>query len=393
LGDFAKSLEYGVTAAATLEPVGPKFLRITDIQDGAVNWDTVPWCECDARSVGDSRLRAGDIVFARTGATTGKSFLIRDCPPDTVFASYLIRVRVGNEADPRYVSHFFKTRDYWAQITKGTRGVAQPGVNATTLRAIQVPLPPVAEQKKIADVLERAEALRSGRRAAMSQLDTLAEAVFLDLFGDPLGGDSKWQVDSIEKIAANEKHSIVDGPFGSSIKSEDYRESGVPLIRIANITKDGYFLAQNLLYVSKSKFESLKRSSVRANDLLVSRVGTIGNVCIFPDGVGDALLSTTGVCKITVNSERMLPIFLHQAMRMHSFQAQIQKSASTSVQKYFNLTALKGWKIIVPPLDRQCKFARRVAAVEKLKVVHRASLAELHALFATLQHRAFRGQL
>ena len=84
-----------MTASASSQPVGPKFLRITDIQDGLVDWDAVPWCECDGRSAADARLKAGDIVFARTGATTGKSFLIRECPINAVFASYLIRVRMG----------------------------------------------------------------------------------------------------------------------------------------------------------------------------------------------------------------------------------------------------------------------------------------------------------
>lgn len=91
-------------------------------------------------------------MFARTGATTGKSFLIRECPTDAVFASYLIRVRVGDSVDPRFVSHFFQTPMYWAQIARSARGVAQPGVNATTLKALEIPLPPLAEQRWIAEV-------------------------------------------------------------------------------------------------------------------------------------------------------------------------------------------------------------------------------------------------
>src|SRR5437867_2956267 len=154
LGELAESIDYGVTASATHRPVGPKFLRITDIQNGIVDWDTVPWCECDIRSATDARLAPGDIVFARTGATTGKSFLIHGCPSDAVFASYLIRVRLGAAADPHYIGHFFQTPSYWEQITKSARGVAQPGVNATTLRTLQVPLPPLAEQRRIAKVLD-----------------------------------------------------------------------------------------------------------------------------------------------------------------------------------------------------------------------------------------------
>ncbi len=90
LGDAAITVDYGVTASAVESPVGPKFLRITDIQNGDVDWNYVPWCETDKKKAMKSKLESGDIVFARTGATTGKSYLIRECPEDSVFASYLI---------------------------------------------------------------------------------------------------------------------------------------------------------------------------------------------------------------------------------------------------------------------------------------------------------------
>ncbi len=92
LSDLASSIDYGVTASACNEPLGPKFLRITDIQDGAVNWDSVPYCQCSSRERRALQLLDGDIVFARTDATTGKSFRIRSAPSESVFASYLICV-------------------------------------------------------------------------------------------------------------------------------------------------------------------------------------------------------------------------------------------------------------------------------------------------------------
>jgi type I restriction enzyme S subunit len=145
LGEISESIDYGVTASAEKNPVGPKFLRITDIQDGKVDWAGVPWCSCPERIAEKSRLRPGDIVFARTGATTGKSFLIRSCPDNSVFASYLIRVRLRMIADPGYISYFFQSQTYWSQIAGSSRGAAQPGVNATSLGALQIPLPPLEE--------------------------------------------------------------------------------------------------------------------------------------------------------------------------------------------------------------------------------------------------------
>lgn len=142
--EVADFIQYGHTASAISRQEGPRFLRITDIQDGGVDWDSVPSCDIVTEDVPRYRLSAGDLVFARTGATTGKSFLIRDCP-EAVFASYLIRVRASKDVDPRYLALFFQSPDYWQQIERGKRGIGQPNVNGKTLGEINLPLPPLDE--------------------------------------------------------------------------------------------------------------------------------------------------------------------------------------------------------------------------------------------------------
>jgi len=126
--DMADSIQYGHTASAVARKGGPRFLRITDIQDGRVDWSEVPSCNIPKADIPKYRLSPGDLVFARTGATTGKSFLISECP-EAVFASYLIRVRVTGEVDSRYLSAFFQSPDYWGQIS------AVPHGRKTTLQS------------------------------------------------------------------------------------------------------------------------------------------------------------------------------------------------------------------------------------------------------------------
>ena len=174
-----------------------------------------------------------------------------------------------------------------------------------------------------------------------------------------------WKISTIGDIGANYKNSIVDGPFGSSIKQSDYLKSGVPLIRIKNITKDGQFNGCNFPYISYEKYQQLKRSALKENDILISRVGTIGNVCIFPSGYDKALLSTTGVCKITVNSDLISHIFLYYILRYNKTQNQLLKKCAGGVQKYFNLTALKSIKILLPPLEEQKQIASILSKVDE----------------------------
>lgn len=153
LGDITEKNQYGYTAKA--ENNGEiKYLRITDIQDDKVIWKGVPYCNIDKKDLEKFKLKENDIVVTRTGATTGKSFLIESINCDAVFASYLIRVRALNIL-PKYLWNYMKTNLYWQQITEFSSGIAQPGVNAQKLENLLFPLPPLEEQKEIVRVLDK----------------------------------------------------------------------------------------------------------------------------------------------------------------------------------------------------------------------------------------------
>lgn len=155
-GEFCDT-QYGYTDSSTFEPVGPKFLRITDIKDNNVNWDEVPYCQINADDLKKYKLHSGDIVVARTGATTGKSFLLQFVP-EAVFASYLIAIKINDieKVIPQYVYWFMQSPDYWLQITVLKKGSAQPGVNAKKIKEINIKIPSPSEQTKIVEIVKSA---------------------------------------------------------------------------------------------------------------------------------------------------------------------------------------------------------------------------------------------
>lgn len=155
LSDLADAIQYGYTAKAKTDAAGIRYLRITDIQDNHVEWSTVPSCDVSEAESKKYLLAAGDLVFARTGATVGKSFLIRGNIPKSVFASYLIRVRLRKHVDPRYVAHFFQSPSYWNQIAESSAGIGQPNVNGKKLAQIQIPVAPPEQQIEIVAELEK----------------------------------------------------------------------------------------------------------------------------------------------------------------------------------------------------------------------------------------------
>jgi type I restriction enzyme S subunit len=183
-------LEYGYTEKASFDSVGPKFLRITDIQDDAVEWSTVPTCPVSDKDLHKYRLKHGDIVFARTGATTGKSYLV-DEPPDAVAASYLIRCRLrlpGFHA--AFLAWYFKSKEYWRCISAGITGSAQGGFNASKLADLVIPFPSLAEQIKLADSLAGIESKSRELRALYEAKATLIERFNREILRNSLPGAS-----------------------------------------------------------------------------------------------------------------------------------------------------------------------------------------------------------
>ena len=161
VNNISKSILYGVSAilygvSESAKPEGKyKLLRITDIQDNQVNWNTVPFTDFDEYKVASYILRDGDIVFARTGATVGKSYLIKGLSQKAIYASYLIRVQIYDLIIPEYIKLFFESGYYWQQIQLNSVGIGQPNVNGTILGNLNLPLPPYAEQKRIVAEIER----------------------------------------------------------------------------------------------------------------------------------------------------------------------------------------------------------------------------------------------
>ena len=154
IGEVSSSILYGVSESAK-ETGAYKLLRITDIQDNKVDWDSVPYTDFTKDKALNYLLQDGDILFARTGATVGKSYLVSGLTKDSIYASYLIRVQTSQLIFPEYIKHFFESGYYWEQISLSSVGIGQPNVNGTTLANLNVPIPPYKEQLRIVEEANR----------------------------------------------------------------------------------------------------------------------------------------------------------------------------------------------------------------------------------------------
>jgi len=153
LGEITKIIQYGVSKSAKSEGLY-RLLRITDIQYNKVIWENVPFTDIKEKDAENFILENGDFLFARTGATVGKSYLVEDLVEKSVFASYLIRISLLPNNNINYIKYFFNSEFYWQQISEKSIGIGQPNVNGTSLKKLFLPLPPLAEQHRIVEKIE-----------------------------------------------------------------------------------------------------------------------------------------------------------------------------------------------------------------------------------------------
>ena len=171
-GNVSQSIQYGYNAPA-LEQGAIKMVRISDIQENKVLWDSVPYCMIEENDIETYLLKANDILFARTGGTVGKSFLVADVPERAIYAGYLIRTRYSSMLNPRYMKIFMESQLYWEQLKNGTIATAQPNCNGKTLAKMLLPLPPRNEQEKIVEKLSQLSSVMLHYGDCQNKLDLL----------------------------------------------------------------------------------------------------------------------------------------------------------------------------------------------------------------------------
>jgi type I restriction enzyme S subunit len=340
---------------------------------------------------------AGDLVIASSGISfdddgllrTRGAFVEREHLPLCLNTSTIRFKAVEQVSDLRYLRLWLNGIEFRSQITKLVTGTAQQNFGPSHLKATKITLPPLPEQRRIAEVLDRAEALRAKRRAALAQLDTLTQSIFLTLFGDPVANSKEWPAGKPLGDVAD----IVSGiTKGRKVNGQPVRS--VPYLAVVNVQDKALDLS--VIKTIEATEEEIQRYRLRANDLLLTEGGD-------PDKLGRGTLwkgeileciHQNHIFRVRLTTDQLDPLFLNWLVGSERGKRYFLKSAKqTTGIASINMTQLRSFPLLVPPLTVQREFARRIAAVDKLKSAHRASLAKLDALFASLQHRAFRGEL
>lgn len=324
------------------------------------------------------------IIFPKIGAaiaTNKKRILgVPSC-----FDNNVIGIHPTDAIDTRYLYHLLLTKDLSEFSNRGN----PPSIRKTTLEKWQIPLPPLPEQKRIATILDAADALRSKRRQSIAELDTLLQATFLDMFGDPVTNPKGW----LDSQKLGEVADIVSGiAKGRKTKVNELRE--IPYLAVVNV-QDKYLKLDHVKTIFATSQE-IEKYQLEQNDLLLTEGGDpdkLGRGSIWRGELVECI-HQNHVFRVRLETEEIHPIFLNWIVgsargKMYFMRSAKQTTGIASV----NMTQLKAFPLLVPPLELQREFAAIVESIEVQKARMQSHLQELDTLFAALQQRAFNGEL
>jgi type I restriction enzyme S subunit len=263
-------------------------------------------------------------------------------------------------------------------------GSAQPQITRGPLLAVEIPLPPLEEQKRIAAILDQADELRRKRQRALDRLNQLGQAIFIEMFGDPIENPFRYAVRSLEELIQPDRPLT----YGILMPGEDVA-GGVPYIRVVDM-RDGGIQVSSIRRTTPEISTQYKRSLLRPGDILISIRGHVGRTAIVP-----AILEGANITQDTarIACAGCAPDFLNELLRHYRMQDWMARRTKGAAVKGINLGDLRNLPVIVPPLDQQERFGEMVKAARGLAGQTQSQQLALYALFASLQDRAFRGEL
>lgn len=329
-------------------------------------------------------LEEGDILVARMPDPLGRACQFPGDGRKCVTVVDVCILRPDDAvADAAYVTHILNSDGVRRQLDKFIKGTTRQRISRTNLEQIRIPLPPLPEQRRIAAILDQADAIRAKRREALAQLDSLTQSIFIEMFGDPEANPNGLPVANLEELCLR----VTDGTH----QSPKWESEGIPFLFISNIV-DGEITYKTDKFISRETYTELtRRCRIETGDVLFTTVGSYGNTAVV-SGEREFCFQRH-IAHIKPNTKKLAPLFCAAMLESPGVRRQVDKAARGVAQKTVNLADLKALRVFAPSTDMQRDFTDKLNTIKTLKVIQVEALQKLDALFASLQHRAFLGEL
>ena len=276
-------------------------------------------------------------------------------------------------------------------LRKTSTGATIPHISRNALESILIPVFEYGDQIRIATLLSKVENLISRRREQLKQLDELLKSVFLEMFGDPISNPKRFPVKLLSEFYIKPKNGTKCGPFGSALKKNELVESGIPVWNMDNISPSGRMILPFRMWVTEEKFQELRSYSVIDGDIIISRAGTVGKMCVAKMDCVPAIISTN-LIRVRLGS-LLLPRHIISLMTYCRGRVGRLKTGADGTFTHMNTGILDKLEFPYPPLELQRKFAEIFEKVESIKIQYQRSLFKMEHLYGTISQKAFKGAL
>ena len=351
-------------------------------------------------------LHEGDLLVSSANSwnLVGKTCYVPNLSYKATAGGFISIVRPNRkQVEPRYLYHWLssdRTQHYARLCGRQTTNISN--LDRHRFLELKLPIPPLEEQRRIAAILDKADAVRRKRKEAIALTEDLLRSAFLEMFGDPVANPNVkmlpkgWIKTNVDSIKADAKWSCVGGPFGSNLTTKDYVAiPGVPVIRGNNLSKESLYISESgFTYVSQEKADSLLQNIAYPGDILFTQRGTLGQVGMLPeDSRFPRYVVSQSQMKLTpdlnIVSPTWLVTYFQSPVALRTLRTQV---LATGVP-HINLSILKNFPVNLPPIEQQKKYSKfckqHLLILEKQK----NSCSEAEDLFDSLLQRAFRGDL
>ena len=364
--------------------------KISDIENtvNGVVHDTEEHISADGlKSIRGKLFPEGTLLFAMYGSIGKVGICGRELSTNQAILG--IRPKRENEIDLGYLKTWFSSNKQ--RLINQGRGVALKNLSATIVRGLEIDLPDFDNQIRIANLLGIVEGLISQRKQHLQQLDDLLKSVFLEMFGDPILNPHGFPVRKLSEFYVNPKEGTKCGPFGSALKKEELVDAGVPVWNMDNIASDGRMALPFRMWITTDKYDELATYSVKDDDIIISRAGTVGKMCVARMNGQPAIISTN-LIRVRLG-DGLRPLHFVSLMLYCKGRVGRLKTGADGAFTHMNTGVLDSLEFPYPPIELQAQFAAIVEKVEALKSRYQQSLTDLEAIYGALSQQAFKGEM
>ncbi len=376
----------GASIQQTKDPIGIPITRIETIATGEIDLNRLGYAGITDESFSDFYLRDGDILMSHINSIPhlGKVALVSE-DKKIIHGMNLLCLKPKRKfLNPNYAFYYFKGPAFKTDLKRITKkSVNQASFNITALKEVQIPLPPLEDQVRIAHLLGKVEDLIAQRKKDLSQLDQLLKSVFLEMFGDPVRNEKGWEKNALSKITEQ----VVDCPHSTP----KWTAEGAICLRTSNLGHGAWNWADTRFVDEIQYQQRISRSEILPGDIILSREGTVGVLALVSEGM--KLCMGQRLVQVRANQYKILPLFLLHLLLMELAPERIRSLMAGSTSQHLNMKDLRALGCMVPPITLQNKFSTIVEKMESIKSLFQTSLAELESLYGVLSQKAFQGEL